>query len=794
MKQSDLEQEMLERGRERYRSKVSRATELGIESTHPAGQQLLQHSVVVLTEHFEDWIHHARTSSGRQHRVLPLIEQVSPKVAAALTARATLDCISQGRKLNTTAATIGGLIEDEAKYVLLKDQYTELWAQMNRVLDRYKSAKNKAKFINKTLKFHDIVMPRWTTDERIRVGVVCLELMRQSTGLIEIVARKDQHGKSLQWVQPSDDLREWFKGAHAHLEMLNPVQLPMCETPMPWTNVFIGGYQSDVIRRRPLLKTTDKTHLDTAAVADMPKVYRAINALQSTPFKINDFVMNTMEHCWTRGLEVDGLVTSDDEPLPAKPHDIKTNAESRKAWRRRAARQHFENERKQSKRLHALRVLSLGKKFSGQTIFQPMNLDFRGRGYYQPHFLNPQGPSFVKSCFLFHNPQRMNDSGVKWLHIHIANCFGNDKLSYQDRIKWTEQNKKMILSVGKDPIGNMEWTKADDPWLFLAACNEFYKMSTTSNFYTHLPIGIDATNQGLQIYAIVLRDIESALATNCLPCELPNDIYQQVCNQVYKLIENDSSEYARGWRKFGLTRKTTKRSTMTLPYGSTFFACKQYTAEWFYSEVAKGRENPFGEETYTPCNWLAERIWEAISMSVRAARQGMDWLQSVAAVCIDNGVVPQWTTPLGLPVRMHYEKQAHLNIKTNVFGVIRQTRIRKDSGDPSKRKSVNSMAPNWVHSHDGVGGLLGESVNLALDHGVHDFMAIHDDYETHAPHVATMSAAARQATVNIFSGNALADTHREISVLLPSGVDLPEPPPQGDLDVSQVLKAQYYFS
>ncbi len=794
MKQSDLDKEMVDKGADRYRAKVSRATELNIESTHPAGQRLLQNSIESLTEQFESWVHHARTSAGKRHRALPHIELVPAKVAAALTARATLDAISQGRKLNTTAATIGGLLEDEVKYRTLKDEYASLWAQMNRVIDRYKSAQNKAKFIDKTLRYHDIVLPRWNNEERIRVGIVCLELMRQATGLIDIVARKDPRGKSIQWVEPTEDLHLWLKGAHARMEMLEPICLPMIERPLPWTNVFIGGYNSDMVRRRPLIKTTDKTHLDTAACGDMPKVYRAINQLQSTPFTINSAVLNVMEHYWKYGLEVDGLVSSEDEPLPSKPTDIATNAESRKAWRRKAARQHFDNERKRSQRLHALRVLGLAKRFHGRKMYSPMSMDFRGRGYYAPHFLNQQGPSYVKSLFLFGDSVPMTEVGEKWLYIHLANCWGHDKLSYNDRIAWVERNTEILESIGRDPIECNEWTHAEDPWLFLAAANEFHLMRTTRNFHTSLPIGLDATNQGLQLYALALRDERSARATNCLPCDVPNDLYQEVANNTVSLIEKSSHQYAAGWLKFGLTRKACKRQTMTLPYGSTFFACKNYTAEWFYEQIKKGRKSPFGEETYKPCNWLAEQIWEAIGMSVQSARQGMKWLQDVAAICIDNDVVPQWTTPLGLPVRMHYEKQDHLNIKTNVFGVVRQTRIRRDSGDPSRRKSMNSMPPNWVHSLDGIGGLLGETINLALDQGVRHFMAVHDDYETHAPNVPILGGAARQATINIFSGNVLADTHREIQYLLPSGVDLPEPPPQGTLDVSKVKEALYYFS
>jgi len=794
MRQQDLEQEMLDRGRERYHSKVSRATELNIESTHPAGQRLLQNSIVLLADHFKDWIHHAQHSAGKKHRALHHIELIPVKVLAALTARATLDAISGGRKMTGTAAHIGNLVEDEYKYRTLKEEYSTLWAQMNRVLDRFKSTQNKAKFIDKTLRFHDIVLPKWNTEERIRVGIVCLELMRQATGLIDIVARKNQFGKAEQWVDPTEDLITWFKGAHAYMEGLDPVFLPMIERPLAWANVFIGGYSTDITRRRPLIKTTDKTHLDTVALADMPKVYRAVNAVQSTPYKVNHFVLDVMKHCWEKGVAVDGLVSSEDEPLPAKPADIKTNKESRKEWRRRAAKQHFDNERQRSQRLHALRVLSLADKFKDQDVYYPLTLDFRGRAYPQPYFLQPQGPSYARSLLSFSNSMEMTETGAKWLMIHLANSYGHDKLSYDQRIAWTERNKEILLSVGRDPLTYMDWTEADEPWFFLAACGEFAQMHDNPKFRTTLPIGIDATNQGLQLYALALRDPASAAATNCLPCEHPNDLYRQVAENTLKIIENSSHEYASGWQKFGLDRKSVKRQTMTQPYGSKLFSCKNYTAEWFYAELKKGKENPFGDETYKPCNWLGEKIWEAIGMSVHAARQGMEWLQDVAAICIDNDIVPQWTTPLGLPVRMHYEKQSHLNIKTTVFGVIRQTRIRKDNGEPSKRKSVNSMAPNWVHSLDGMGGLLGEAINIAADNGVNDYLMVHDNYEVHAPNVPIMAAAARQATVNLFSGNVLEDTYNELKYLVPSGVDLPEPPPQGDLDISLVKQAHYYFS
>ena len=180
------------------------------------------------------------------------------------------------------------------------------------------------------------------------------------------------------------------------MEMLDPVFLPMIEQPVPWQDYIVGGYSSGVFRRRPLVKTKDKSHLELVNASTMPKVYRALNAIQGTPFKVNTAVLEVMKHCWNKNIAIDGLVTAEDEPLPAKPTDIDTNRESRREWRRRAARQHFENERQRSKRLHAMRVMSLAEKFKDERIWFPHDLTFVG--VLTPCLtLQPQGPSFARS-------------------------------------------------------------------------------------------------------------------------------------------------------------------------------------------------------------------------------------------------------------------------------------------------------------------------------------------------------------------------------------------------------------
>jgi DNA-directed RNA polymerase len=47
---------------------------------------------------------------------------------------------------------------------------------------------------------------------------------------------------------------------------------------------------------------------------------------------------------------------------------------------------------------------------------------------------------------LFKHGQVINDLGLEHLKIYAANCFGLDKLSYNKRLKWTNENLDKIIS------------------------------------------------------------------------------------------------------------------------------------------------------------------------------------------------------------------------------------------------------------------------------------------------------------------------------------------------------------
>tara|TARA_Y100001972_G_scaffold46065_1_gene56802 strand:+ start:4434 stop:6881 length:2448 start_codon:yes stop_codon:yes gene_type:complete len=793
--QSKIEDEMVALGRDRYLHKIKRARETSLESTTGVGQHLLSESIGLMSAALKNWLRMAKKTPGRRHRAYPLLSQLPPTIVSGLTSQAIIDCISEEKKIASTAISIGRLIEDEIKWRKVKEDEPALWNQINRELSKQTSKKSRSKFMNKTIRYHKLVVSIWSREEAASVGLTCIELLRQSTGIIETVTRRDPNGKTYTIVKATDELIDWMRSAHDYREPLNPVWLPSVEPAVDWNNPYIGGYSSMGFRRRPLVKTLDKSFLEELGACPMPEFYDALNTVQRVRYRIDPESFDVLKTCWDRNLPVDGVPSIEDDPVPNKPSDISHNAESRAKWRRRAARVHFDNERMKSKRIQVMRVMNLCEKFHEDELSFVRQVDFRGRGYSVPNFLQHQGPSYVQSLLRFSSGEPITDSGAMWLYVSAASKWGLDKEPYKDRLKWAEENIELIKSIGRSPHDNLTWTDAEDPWMFRATCSEISKMHDQgSSFKSTLPISMDATNQGLQIYSMLLLDPKGAESVNVTPGDRPRSIYGAVAEIVNRKLKSSDDPYAKRWIDFGVDSRATKRPTMTLVYGSTFYSCRTYTADWFYDQLKSGKQNPFDDETYRPCNFLARIIWESIDEQVHAARVGMDWLRKCATLFVDNKITPRWVTPLGFPVKMLYEKTNKQAVKTLVGGTLRQHRIRVPNGKTNRRKTVNAICANFIHSIDGLGGLLGEIVNTASSRGINQIKDVHDSISCHASNVDVLHECIRESTVKLFSQNQMEILANQLACQLPSTVSLPELPPRGSLNIEDVLRSNYYFN
>jgi DNA-directed RNA polymerase len=406
---------------------------------------------------------------------------------------------------------------------------------------------------------------------------------------------------------------------------------------------------------------------------------------------------------------------------------------------------------------------------------------------------------------------------VKWLAVHVSNTYGNDKVSLDDRYSWTVQNQEKILACAEDPLENDWWMDADSPFCFLAACKEWAGyVNEGLAFRSSLPIAMDGTCNGLQIFSLILRDEIGGRATNLVPMDMPQDIYGIVAQKVIDRIYSDSkneildvdvqsgsgkitfNKYrdAQALTCLRINRKTTKRQVMVMPYGGTMQSCIEYTKEWLSSQNV-WHKNSLEFRKYSLV--LAQYIWQEIGNTVVKAREAMSYLQGVAR-CINKLDKPiYWETPCGLPIKQGYRKYDTETIKTLIGDrlVFLQAGSATELGY-NKIKQANSIAPNFVHSFDA--SALQKTVYDCVSQGIHSFAMIHDSYGTHAADAPLLAKTLRDSFVQMFGHTDRLKKFEEDllkqypEMLIEAGGKLPSRPAFGNLDVDDVKNSTFFFA
>lgn len=797
MEQNEVEKEMAELGVARYRTKLAKARDKQLETTLPIGRRLLSHYLSPYQDEIRQWIKQAKVKPGKRHQAVEFLELLNIDVAAALAARSILDGVAHRKLFTRLCMQVASMIEDEVRYNTLRDTDKGLWDELYNRTSQYHGYKTKRRHIVNAMGKVDHSFKPWSQKDKMKVGVVLVDLFARVTGLIEIVNRLTIFHKTRTEVHASESCMKMLRESHERDETMAPVYLPCVERPKDWTSATDGGFYSKDLHKRVLIKTYDRKYLSEIEASEMPMVFEAVNAIQGTPFKINEKVLAVFEHFWENNIEAADLPTREDEELPAKPVDIDTNEEARKLWRRAAAAVRDQNARTRSERIMLSKVLWIAKKYKGSPLFFTSQLDWRSRQYPVSLSLTPQGPSLCKGLLLFNDGKKIQgDTAEAWLAIAVANAFGHDKLSFEDRVAWVNANVEMLLSIADDPYTNTEWMDADSCWEALAGCYELQGYNADpENFVSCLPIHQDATQSGLQILSLLLRDPEGAAATNCTPAEHPQDLYQAVADSVIRQLEDLAKAHnsiAEFWLDFGITRSACKRPVMVRAYGSSHHSCFEYTRDWYQDQSKKnGKELPLGN-TWTPCLFLSKIIWKAMEETISGAMTAMDWFKEVAQVCCDNDIPIRWTTPVGFPVKQRYTKWNSKVVKTRIGDKVRQHNLRVETDKLDFRKMTNSLSPNFVHSLDAAA--MFATVNIAKTHGVSSFAMVHDSFACPAQDASVLAGSIRAAYASMFESDLLAEFRDEVQAYLPAGVTLPELPEYGDLNVNLLLESDYFFN
>ena len=801
--QAELNEDMTTLGVGRYRNKVESAKGRGAELQTPYGQRLMRAGLPTLNKAIEDW-KEKNLSIDNKTRYQKDTLELSAKILSFISIKTIIDCITQKKTLSSVAIFLGARVEDELRCQYLIENNEHKGKGIILGATRRKGNAAKVRHVRSSMK-HETDKglmegwDAWSHRDKLNLGLQMCELVRVTTNLIEYTYILEKNRKRpTRYVTATPDTLQWIEEFNEDREFIEPFWLPTVELPACWTNIWDGGYDhtETYLPKVPFIKTTNMDYL-RGIKGSIPEPMEACNLIQQTPWAINNNVLNTMKWCWENNVIVEGLPAREEEPLPPVPIDFKDNPDSNRTWRRMAAKIYNSRLSNTSRRLLVSKILYVADKLSTNRFFYPSHVDFRGRIYNIPAFLSIQGPDISRGLLHFNRAEKIrNDDDIRWLAIQGANTFGNDKVTLDERVQWAEDFSATAIDIASRPTINREWANADEPFQFLAWCFEWATLKNTGRLMSQLPVNLDASNNGLQILSMLMRDEYGAKATNVLESDTPQDIYRVVSDLIIAKLKADretNHPYAAKWLDFGINRKLAKRPTMVWPYGGTFYSCRDYVDEWYQDTLRKTRcANPFTEdERYKVTGYLSKLTWASINEVLDKPKDCMNWLQSCSKLLAEQGHPTSWTTPSGFPVLQHYNKSISQNVRTFIGGSGTHIKWYKDSDEISPRRQKQGISPNFVHSLDAA--CLTKTVIECNKQGIYDFSMIHDSYGTHASACSTLSKVLREQYFSVFELDQLAIFRQQLEEKHPD-IQFPDIPEYGNADLSEVLRSEYFFS
>ena len=549
------------------------------------------------------------------------------------------------------------------------------------------------------------------------------------------------------------------------------------------------------------VKATNRRYLEELKnrVNEMPTVYQAVNIMQHTEWRINKDIYEVIKTCMDNDFQLGKLPTNPQTiELPIKPVDIDTNKEALIKWKREASKVYSDRAKQNSKFIQVRQIMQEAEMLLNKGgFFYPYQLDFRGRIYPKPAMLSPQSADYSRALLKFKFGKRIGNN-FDTFAVAGAGLFGEaDKEELPIRVQWVRDNAQKIIDCADKPLEHSWWASADKSYCFLAWCFEFREYAKTGysdSFITTLPIQADCSNSGLQHYSAMMRDEFGGKATNLVPLNKPSDVYNIVANKVMDKLRHNNKPLAKLWLKYGVDRKICKKPVMCLPYSLTRYSCRQYLEDHIVKEKnERGKQHKFGDDLFKATQFLTPIVWLSINEVVVGARQIMNYLKTISRLVASENLPVTWTTPLGFPVQMMCYKKESKRVKTKMGDSIVKLSIASDTNVIDKRKTSQSVCPNFIHSLDAA--VLQLAVVKAKEKGVDNFSMIHDSFGCTVSDNEIMAKAIRDSFCEIYKEDVLQNFANEMRQMLFSEKNLkkfPESPRRGKLDLDLVRKSVFF--
>ena len=698
------------------------------------------------------------------------LADIEPLAAAAIACKITFDKVFSFKEGSNYAVnvcdSIGHAVEDECQ---MRHYETEAPGLLETLKKNYwhKSIGTQQKIVVIQTLMNRYNVKSWTPwgrAIRVKLGGWLLDCIMESSGWFTHEKLREGR-KTITYVLPTPEFLDIKDEVMANAEIFSPLAWPMLVEPNDWgRDGSQGGYMlNEVMQGHDLVRRGERHRIQ----GETPLDY--LNKIQKVGYKLNPFIVEIAEFLQEKGVGVGKFLPVIQYDLPPKPVDIDSNEDARKGYRRAAAEVMNKRAQETRRSCRTRMTMKAVAKFKDRDVFYiPWSFDYRGRSYPIPAFLTPQDTDFGKSLIRFSNESPVTFEAHKWLAFQCATTYGRDKDTWEERQKWVIDNSGLIENVAKDPITYLpDWEAAEEPWQFLAACDEYYKcVITKERKTTGLMVATDATCSGLQILAGLAMDKSTAQLVNVLPSPRPQDAYKVVadvskCNIPEKLHEV--------W-----DRKCVKRTVMTIPYNAKPFSNRSYIRD---ALEEKGIEIDKDDLTIT-----VAAVRQAMADVVPGPMSVMKWIETEVANAIKQGSTHlEWVTPSGFVVVQRLMKKKVQTVDLKLLGRCRLTVATEDGDQVDRSRHKAATAPNLIHSLDA------SLLHLSVKRFDAPIALIHDSVLTRATDMSLLATIVRETYMHLFAErDYLTDFAQQIGAKT-------KPPIIGDLKPESVIDSTYFF-
>uniref|UniRef100_H2VAF5 DNA-directed RNA polymerase n=1 Tax=Takifugu rubripes TaxID=31033 RepID=H2VAF5_TAKRU len=529
--------------------------------------------------------------------------------------------------------------------------------------------------------------------------------------------------------------------------------MPMLCPPMPWSSVNFGAY---LLTPTKLMRTVEgamQHEMLLEKCQNLHPVLDSLNQLGNCAWKINkpvlDIIISIFNNRGSEKLDIPPPLSEAPTIPYFNPNDPNINASEKALLKRQVMSAKKKYGEMHSLRMDALYKLSIANHVRDEIFWFPHNMDFRGRTYPCPPYFNHLGSDVTRATLLFAEGKPLGTKGLDWLKIHLVNLTGLKKRSsLQERLEYANTIMEDIFDSADNPLtGKKWWMNADEPWQTLSCCMEIanaVRSPDSAQFISHFPVHQDGSCNGLQHYAALGRDVIGATSVNLMPCELPQDVYSSVAQQVEELRMRDAKsgmKIAQVLEGF-ISRKVVKQTVMTVVYGVT-----RYGGRLQIEKRLKEIDEFPKEHVWDASHYLVRLVFNALKEMFTGTREIQDWLTESARLISKSGHTVEWVTPLGLPIIQPYHRTRNQVLKSILQYI--SVKINHDTNEkPDTVKQKNAFPPNFIHSLDSTHMMM---TALGCYSAGLTYVSVHDCFWTHALTVDTMNKVCREQFVALHS-------------------------------------------